>query len=120
MPAQSDQPDALSFEDAMDRLDTIVASMEGERMPLEEMVSSYELGARLLKSCRQRIENARKRVDLITADLDGTGKASLSDFDADAAEADAPAPAKARATSTPRRTSNAKPASEDADDIRLF
>ena len=115
-----DKPDALSFEDAMERLEEIVSAMEGERMPLEEMVKSYEEGARLLKVCRQRIEIARQRVEVITADLDGTGKATLSTFDENAAEAEAEAPAKAR--NTPRRTTSSKPAStEDAsDEIRLF
>jgi len=45
------------------------------------MVQSYEEGARLLKVCRQRIDAARQRVELITADLDGNGKAVLSTFE---------------------------------------
>lgn len=88
-------------------------------MPLEEMVKSYAEGAQLLKICRQRIEVARQRVELITADLDGAGKATLSPFDADSAEA-TESPAKAR-TTTARRPSPAKPSSDDeGDDIRLF
>ncbi len=120
MPAPADQSDELSFEDAMERLDAIVASMEGERMPLEEMVRSYEEGARLLKLCRQRIETARSRVELISADLDGSGKAALTEFDTSAAEAgDATATNKSRAAQ-PRRATPAKTASTDDEDIRLF
>ncbi len=105
----------------MERLEEIVSAMEGERMPLEEMVQSYAEGARLLKQCRQRIEAARQKVELITADLDGTGKAALTDFDAGAAEADAPPPAKAVRPGNARR-SPAKPADDEDgdDDIRLF
>ena len=104
----------------MERLEEIVSAMEGERMPLEEMVQSYAEGAQLLKVCRQRIEVARQRVELITADLDGTGKAALSTFDADSAEATPESPTKSR-TTTARRPSPAKPSSEeDGDDIRLF
>ncbi len=121
MPDVPPNNDELSFEDAMERLEEIVSAMEGERMPLEEMVQSYAEGARLLKQCRQRIEAARQRVELITADLDGTGKATLSDFEAGATEADSPAPAKTPCAGNARR-SPAKPAGDDdsGDDIRLF
>lgn len=121
MPAPTSKPDEPSFEDAMERLESIVSAMEGERMPLEEMVQSYAEGARLLKQCRQRIEAARQRVELITADLEGTGKAVLSVFDESSAEA-AAEPAPKPRTGNARRTP-AKPASDDDagdDDIRLF
>jgi exonuclease VII small subunit len=42
MPDHVDQPDD-PFEDAMESLDAIVAS-SSERLPLEEMVASYERG----------------------------------------------------------------------------
>lgn len=80
MPDDTRQPEELSFEDAIESLDSIVASLEGERLPLEEMVGSYERGMKLLRVCRNRIETARQRVELITADLEGRGKASLGDF----------------------------------------
>jgi exodeoxyribonuclease VII small subunit len=120
MPATSPQPDELSFEDAMERLEEIVSAMEGERMPLEDMVQSYAEGARLLKQCRSRIDTARQRVELITADLDGTARATLSTFDEATAEAAAESTAKPRSGNT--RRSPAKPAPDDAgdDDIRLF
>lgn len=122
MPPSSPKPDELSFEDAMERLEEIVSAMEGERMPLEDMVHSYAEGARLLKQCRQRIDVARQRVELITADLDGTGKATLSTFDETAAESAAESIAKPRSAGNARRAP-AKPAPDDAgddDDIRLF
>lgn len=74
------QPDELTFEDAMESLESIVSSLEGERLPLEEMLQSYERGVKLLRVCRSRIETARQRVEIITADLEGRGKATLSDF----------------------------------------
>lgn len=108
------QPDEPSFEDAMQRLDEIIHAMETDRMPLEEMISHYEEGARLLKSCRQRIEQARRRVELITTDLEA-GKATLKPFDAEAgAEDDADADPDARQSPPKRR----KSASDE--EIRLF
>ena len=104
----------------MERLEEIVSAMEGERMPLEDMVQSYAEGARLLKQCRSRIDTARQRVELITADLDGTTRATLSTFDEATAEAAAESTAKPRSGNA--RRAPAKPAPDDAgdDDIRLF
>jgi exodeoxyribonuclease VII small subunit len=113
--------DDLSFEDAMDRLEAIVSGMEGGHMPLEDMVRNYEEGSSLLKVCRARIETARQRVEVITANLDGNGKASLSEFDpATTAEIESSTTNKPRAASPVRRPAT-KPASSDNDeDIRLF
>ncbi|HYE76664.1 MAG TPA: exodeoxyribonuclease VII small subunit, partial [bacterium] len=80
----SESPNEPSFEQAMERLEEIVGAMEGERMALDEMVCSYEEGMRLLKVCRQRIESARRRVELIVAETEG--KATLAPFEPGAAE----------------------------------
>jgi len=74
---KSDEP---SFEDAMQRLDEIVAGMEDCQPTLEEMISSYEEGVRLLKLCRHRIDGARRRVELISGDVEG-GKITLTSFE---------------------------------------
>ncbi len=111
----SPDPDSAepSFEEAMSRLDEIVASMEKERLPLDEMVSSYEEGARLLKLCRQRIETARQRVERIHSLLDAESEPSLEPFDPAAESDEAPA--------RPTRAAKKSPSSADADDdIRLF
>lgn len=107
-------PPESSFEQAMDRLEEIVAQMEGDRMPLDEMVSSYEEGMGLLKVCRQRIEVARRRIELITADAEG--KPSVIPFDPAAVEVaeEKPKPA------APARKKKPAEAEEDTDDIRLF
>src|SRR5215207_7943364 len=82
MPANDEPCEDPTFEAAMESLDAIVASLEGERLPLEEMVASYERGMKLLRVCRSRIETARQRVELITADFEGRGKAALSEITA--------------------------------------
>lgn len=124
MSASPNKPsDEMTFEDAMARLEEIVSAMEGERLPLEDMVKAYEEGASLLKTCRTRIEVARQRVELITTRLDEPAATTLTPFDpASAAESALPdEPSRPVATRTPaRRTSSSKPASDDDQDIRLF
>lgn len=108
----SDQP---SFEDALQRLDEIVAGMEDGQLPLEEMISSYEEGARLLKLCRQRIDGARRRVEIISVDLEG-GNASLKPFDAASTDEDTTENTDTSRTQTRRR----KTAETEGGEIRLF
>jgi exodeoxyribonuclease VII small subunit len=117
MPDADRQPaEDLSFEEAMGALETIVGSLETDRLPLEEMVSAYERGVSLLRTCRARIESARQRVELITADLEGKGAASLGEF----APADAPETSAADPAKKSKRKSTPAPEAESGGDIRLF
>jgi exodeoxyribonuclease VII small subunit len=115
------QSSELSFEEVMDRLEEIVSAMEGDRMPLEEMVGAYEEGAGLLKVCRARIDSARQRVEVITQKTNSPDL-SLSPFQ-ETEETEAAIPT-TKATAPPSRTattSRRKAApSHDDDDIRLF
>ncbi len=109
-----------SFEDAMQRLDEIVAGMEDSQLSLEEMISSYEEGVRLLKLCRHRIDGARRRVELISGDLEG-GKATLTPFEEGATgEETADHAEKTRPASGANRRRKAPEAEPDAGEIRLF
>ena len=127
MPDAEPKPEDLSFEEAMDSLEAIVGSLESERLPLERMVESYERGVQLLRVCRQRIDTARHRVEVITADLDGKS-ATLSEFQP-AGEVVEPAPAvpapvlTAAVEEPPKRTTSRRkpePADDSDGEIRLF
>lgn len=112
-------PEDLNFEDAMESLESIVSSLEAERLPLEEMVQGYERGVKLLHVCRSRIDSARQRVEIITADLEGKSKATLTEFAA------METPESSINEETPKRPTKKKPekpTSENAveGDIRLF
>ena len=55
----------LNFENAMDQLETVVASMESGETPLSDLVTRYEEGARLLKLCRKELEEAELTIKAI-------------------------------------------------------
>ncbi len=67
-PADSDLP----FEKAIDRIEALVVRMENDRLPLDELIQAYDEGTRLLDVCRQRLDDAQRRVDLISQRPDGT------------------------------------------------
>ncbi|MFM7182535.1 MAG: exodeoxyribonuclease VII small subunit [Verrucomicrobiales bacterium] len=71
------------FEAALADLESIVAKMESSDLPLEEMISGYEDGIRLLRICEERIAAARQRVEKIArAGADG---AKLAPFEGESA-----------------------------------
>ncbi len=52
----------LSFEQAMDRLEEIVAALENGQAPLDEMMKLYEEGAKLTGMCAAKLEKAKLKV----------------------------------------------------------
>ncbi|MFD2257392.1 exodeoxyribonuclease VII small subunit [Luteolibacter algae] len=56
----------LSFESALAKIEDIVESMEGDQLPLEDLVDQYEAGSKLLKHCEAVLSSARRRIELIT------------------------------------------------------
>ncbi|MDB5484703.1 MAG: exodeoxyribonuclease small subunit [Tardiphaga sp.] len=61
----------LSFERAMEELETIVKRLEDGKVPLEESVTIYERGEALKRRCEDVLRQAEARVDKITTDSSG-------------------------------------------------
>ena len=55
----------LSFEQALEQLERIVAELESGQAPLERSIEIYERGARLKAHCESRLQAARLRVEKI-------------------------------------------------------
>jgi exodeoxyribonuclease VII small subunit len=62
----------LSFERAIEELETIVKRLEEGKVPLEESVAIYERGELLKRRCEELLRQAEARVEKIT--LDAAGK----------------------------------------------
>ena len=61
----------LSFERAIEELETIVKRLEEGKVPLEESVAIYERGESLKRRCEELLRQAVARVDKITTDANG-------------------------------------------------
>jgi exodeoxyribonuclease VII small subunit len=61
----------LSFERAIDELETIVKRLEDGKVPLEESVAIYERGEALKRRCEELLRLAEARVEKITLDAAG-------------------------------------------------
>ena len=71
--AETTEPDVrkLSFERAIEELETIVKRLEDGKVPLEESVAIYERGEALKRRCEELLRQAEARVDKITTDATG-------------------------------------------------
>ena len=63
-PASTDAAD-LSYEQALDELERLVAAMEGQQLPLDQLLNSYRRGAELLALCRGRLQAVEQQVKLL-------------------------------------------------------
>jgi exodeoxyribonuclease VII small subunit len=79
--AENDNADVkkLSFEKAIEELESIVKRLEEGKVPLEESVAIYERGEALKLRCDELLRQAEARVEKITLDASGkpTGTAPL-------------------------------------------
>jgi exodeoxyribonuclease VII small subunit len=62
----------LSFERAIEELESIVKRLEDGKVPLEESVAIYERGEALKRRCEDLLRQAEARVQKITLDTSGT------------------------------------------------
>lgn len=60
----------LSFETAIEKVETIVTQMEEEQLPLEELIKHYETANSLLKHCQNVLSTAHKKIERITLSTD--------------------------------------------------
>ena len=63
-----------SFEQAIQRLEKIVAEMEGAELPLEDVLKRYEEGTRLVRFCTAKLDEAEKKIEIVQKKADGTVK----------------------------------------------
>lgn len=57
----------LSYEAALQELESLVARMDSGQMPLDDLLAGYQRGAALLKICRDKlsaVEQQIKRLDV--------------------------------------------------------
>jgi exodeoxyribonuclease VII small subunit len=77
----SEDLSSLSFEDALKRLETIVARLESGDASLDESIMLYTQGDALRAQCEARLKDAQARIEKISLGPDGAIKGTQA-FDA--------------------------------------
>lgn len=60
-----------SFEDALQRLESVVEAMESDDLPLEQLLSRFEEGTRLVRVCQSRLSEAELKIQALEKTLAG-------------------------------------------------
>ncbi|MCH5212845.1 MAG: exodeoxyribonuclease VII small subunit [Oscillospiraceae bacterium] len=60
-----------TFEDSMTELENVVSKLEAGDVTLDESLKLFEQGIKLAKSCRKKLDEAEKKVKILTAGPDG-------------------------------------------------
>lgn len=60
-----------TFESAMERLEDIVAGLEGGNLSLEESLAAFEEAVGLVRFCNETLEKAKQKVRILTEGDDG-------------------------------------------------
>ena len=58
--------DKYNFEESIERIESLVTKMESDKASLEKSMVWFEEGIELIKMCQQQLNNAEKRVQILT------------------------------------------------------
>jgi exodeoxyribonuclease VII small subunit len=73
----------IKFEDALARLEQIVDTLEAGNLPLEESLKAFEEGVGHAPRCSKYLEEAEKRIELLTKDEGGLLRSEPFAWDGD-------------------------------------
>ena len=61
----------IKFEEALKKLEKIVQELEKGELTLDEALKKYQEGIELSHLCSQRLENAKKKIDVLVKNKKG-------------------------------------------------
>ena len=62
----------INFEEAMLKLEGEVKKLESGNMTLDESIAAFEEAVKLIRVCNEKLENAERRVRILTEFSDGS------------------------------------------------
>lgn len=61
----------IKFEDALKKLEKIVEELEKGDLSLDEALKKYQEGLELSRQCSERLESAKKKIDILVKNKKG-------------------------------------------------
>ena len=74
----------INFEEAIKQLESEVKRLESGNMSLDESIDAFESAIKLVKICNDKLENAERKVRILTENADGTVSDMPFDIDDEA------------------------------------
>lgn len=107
---------ALTFEQALAEIQSVLESLEDGSTGLEESLQRFERGTTLLRQCYAMLESAERRIELLTG-RDADGRAVTVPFDADATHQPQQPQARRRSRRAAAEESSAKEPPQPGDSL---
>ena len=64
----------ISFENAIEKLEDIVKTLESGTLPLDEVLKIFEEGVGLIRTCHQKLNDAEQKIEILLSGLDDIPK----------------------------------------------
>jgi exodeoxyribonuclease VII small subunit len=61
----------IKFEEALKKLEKIINELESGELSLDESLKKYQEGIELARACNQKLDSAKKKVDLLSKNKKG-------------------------------------------------
>lgn len=61
----------MKFEKAIEKLEGIIEDLENQNVSLDDSLKKYEEGIKLIRTCTEKLEKARKRVEVLVREAGG-------------------------------------------------
>ncbi len=58
----------MNFAEKMDELEKILKELEGDSLSLDSALAKYEKGVALVRECRVYLEEAQKKINMLSAE----------------------------------------------------
>lgn len=71
----------MPFEEALNRLEGIVESMESGELALEQLLQRFDEGSRLVLQCQKKLAEAELKITRLEQDLQGNSELKPMDLD---------------------------------------
>jgi len=72
-----------AFEEALKRLETLVAEMEAGRLSLDQMIAHFEEGSKLVEICGKRLNEVERRIEKLVKKV---GEITTEPFETESSE----------------------------------
>ena len=67
--SQPASPAGLTFEKALEELESLCRRMEEGKLPLEESLAAYQRGAELIRYCESKLADAQARIAILDGEV---------------------------------------------------
>lgn len=71
----------LSFEKALKKLESTVEALEDGQLSLDESLKLFEEGVQLARQCNRQLEDAQKKIEILTKDSEDLPRTKPFDTD---------------------------------------